>query len=902
MPRFFAVLAAVTLGGSLMALLLVGLKMLLRQKLPSTAYYYLWLLVLLRFVLPLPGIIPTPHTGAAALPAYTEQSPMRIYGKTAIPAFGGASEQRAESPETAMSADLPGNNPVSESGRPESPFTFTQLMIFIYIAGTVLRFAAYILGYLRFSAALGATLYAPGEHAQRLYSLQREKKKPELLCSDAVRTPMLLGLFSPVLVLPGKELSEEKLSNIFRHELLHYRRGDMLYKWFSVLVYSLQWFNPICLLVRRELNRACELSCDEMLISRMDREEKRSYGSTLISLASDGALPAGVIATTFATEKRDIKERLEQIMKHDNRKPGRIMALLLALVLLVGCGAVLGPQRAEADGSAPTPDYVLVTPENSGEGHDRPIRVTNVDELLAALGPDRQIWLEPGNYELDKAASYGGEGGEYYRWVKCWDGYELVIENVENMELSGMDEDGVEITALPRYANVLRFENCRNIMMNRLILGHDEEPGSCTGGVLYISGCDYMHINKSELYGCGIIGVWAHNSSKVFVTDCEIYDCSQSAVSATACYDVRVSDCEIYDCDAAWGGGIFEVESSTGFAVVNCEISDNVTQALLTSRYTQQAVFLGNEVDDCSFSDSLFIIDGYPVTVEGCSFGEKVFFDTFTKGYEGDKPVSPVNEQGTELGFRDIIRMEHREMPYEGPKQAESVALDITEGEDGRRHITVSSVDEFLAAIAPNTTITVEAERIDLSTAADYGSYGAQYYYWQNQYDGPELVITGVQGLSIIAEGVTFEAVPRYANVFSFINCGDIELSGFTAGHTQEPGACSGGVLNFQNCDSVRVSDCRLYGCGILGISAQGCRDFLVSGTEIYECSNGAVWLGTVDNFVFENCDIHDCAVPEFTLHDVRGVSYNGELLINGAYYFENGKLAEFDWEKYYGY
>ena len=48
-------LLSLTLSGSALALLLLGLKRLLGRRLSATVYYYAWLLVLLRFLLPLPG-------------------------------------------------------------------------------------------------------------------------------------------------------------------------------------------------------------------------------------------------------------------------------------------------------------------------------------------------------------------------------------------------------------------------------------------------------------------------------------------------------------------------------------------------------------------------------------------------------------------------------------------------------------------------------------------------------------------------------------------------------------------------------------------------------------------------------------------------------------------------------
>ena len=50
---------SLTLSGSALALLLLLMKALFGKKLSTTAYYYAWLVVLLRFLLPLPGLIPT---------------------------------------------------------------------------------------------------------------------------------------------------------------------------------------------------------------------------------------------------------------------------------------------------------------------------------------------------------------------------------------------------------------------------------------------------------------------------------------------------------------------------------------------------------------------------------------------------------------------------------------------------------------------------------------------------------------------------------------------------------------------------------------------------------------------------------------------------------------------------
>ena len=48
-------LLTLTLSGSALALLLLSLRYFVLRRMPSTVYYYAWILVLLRFALPTPG-------------------------------------------------------------------------------------------------------------------------------------------------------------------------------------------------------------------------------------------------------------------------------------------------------------------------------------------------------------------------------------------------------------------------------------------------------------------------------------------------------------------------------------------------------------------------------------------------------------------------------------------------------------------------------------------------------------------------------------------------------------------------------------------------------------------------------------------------------------------------------
>ena len=66
---------------------------------------------------------------------------------------------------------------------------------------------------------------------------------------------------------------------------------------------AIHWFNPFIYLVRREMNKACELACDESVIKKFDIREMQLYGDTLIAVAADSIKKTSLPITTFEGKK-----------------------------------------------------------------------------------------------------------------------------------------------------------------------------------------------------------------------------------------------------------------------------------------------------------------------------------------------------------------------------------------------------------------------------------------------------------------------------------------------------------------------------------------------------------------------------------------------------------------------
>ena len=874
-------LLALTLGGSVLALFLLVLRYIVLKRMPSTVYYYAWLLVLLRFALPLPGLFPTSigtdvsepvSYWEAAVPERTEQIPAPALPNTVpdgLPAAPSASDFPSQSSELPTNAE----DAVPHKANPVMSRHLSTLIFSVWALGTLLSLGLTVAAYMRFTSRLRYSLRSPDRYTCELYA-SIPGRKPELFRSDELRTPLMFGIFSPKIILPEREYDEELMLNILRHELMHYRRFDTLYKWISVTILSVHWFNPLSWFIRKELNRACELSCDEMLLRSMTREEKQSYGNTLVSMAASSALPAGVIATTFATEKRNLKERLVQIMTY-KKSGARMFAAVLALVLLAGCGMAAGPQTPKEETSEPA---AIV----SGDV----VRVSTVDEFLAAIAPNTAIELAAGIYDLSTAANYGNESDNpNYSWDKVWSAEknqveaELIISGVEGLSIRGEGMDKTVIAAVPRYANVIRFRNCIGLSVSELTAGHTTAPGFCAGGVLRLESCTDAGIENCGLYGCGTVGIDAIDTSGLSVTGCRIYECSSNAVSLQQCRGARVEGCEVYRHGVREGQGstmaLFTASYSDNVVIYKNRVYDNASQFLLQLNYTKNAAFISNDVHDNRFDAGVFQFEQYGATVDGCAFT-----NNGSRNWVQSSGIYANDISGKLLDASDFEAMTLQDIDLNTAVTPLPVSA-ATEVQPGGS-IIVTTVDEFLAAIGPDRNIILEGELFDLSTASSYGSVGGEYYYWQQSFDGPELVIQNVSGLGIGTsnsdrKATTLSAVPRYANVLSFRNCDRIQLMDFTAGHTQEPGSCSGGVLNFQNCGEVMLYNMGLYGCGILGIQASNCTTLDIRSTEIYECSQGAGQFFQCDGITFDSCDIHSVPSPAFRFTECGDKTWNKE-------------------------
>lgn len=667
---------------------------------------------------------------------------------------------------------------------------------------------------------------------------------------DRIETAFILGFIRPRIYIP-MGMSGETRRHILAHEQTHLEKGDHWIKMIGYIALAIHWFNPVVWLAYILLCKDIELACDERVVQFMGLEERKAYSMALLNCSTNRAHFA---ACPVAFGEVSVKDRIKSVLNY--RKPNFWISLLgvIAIIFVAVCLMTSPTEKTAAERVA----------ENTEEVDGRMVvSVSTVDELLAAIAPNTEIVMKAGTYNLCEASNYGGETGTmYYKWEAGYDGYQLELFGLENLTIRG---EGKHVTILetePRYANVLLLQNCSNVVLEDFTAGHTREQGVCSGGVVYLQACTGVDMTGLGLYGCGVVGLRTELCTNVSLSDSDIYECSSTAITVTTSNAVAVSECRVYNIGSEQYGGyaFFEVTESDAVTISDCEVSDStVTCLLYTSGSTLELrnnLFSGNRARDAAFS----------IHSDGVTLVDNQFADNSIRYWYRDYGSFARDQNGNEITEFHQTFSEARES---GQPQLE---------------IHVSTVDELIAAIGPDKEIVLDARLYDFSTATGYGTSEGDYYYWEDVYDGPGLVIKNVNNMTIRSDdgnvtGHTLAAIPRYADVLAFSACSNITLSGFTAGHTREPGSCVGGVIEFRDSDYMTVDNCGLYGCGILGVYAEYSSNITVKNSDIYECSQGGVQMRDTTDIVLENNTFRDLGGEETTFIGCSNVVLDGQSL-----------------------
>ena len=163
-----------------------------------------------------------------------------------------------------------------------------------------------------------------------------KKVKYKLVSSLNTSIPLSIGLFKRTtkVILPNKNYTNEELSLIFRHEIIHIEREDVWSKFFLIFCTALCWYNPFMWIAMRKCSDDIELSCDETVLLDADEETRIKYGHLLL----DNAYHEQGFTTCLSASSKAMQYRITNIAKPRKRHTGAIIVGLTFFALCMTCG------------------------------------------------------------------------------------------------------------------------------------------------------------------------------------------------------------------------------------------------------------------------------------------------------------------------------------------------------------------------------------------------------------------------------------------------------------------------------------------------------------------------------------------------------------------------------------
>ncbi len=249
-----------------------------------------------------------------------------------------------------------------------------------------------------------------------------EYRSRPVFIMDGLPTPCLFGLFRPAIYLTPEVAADETCrKHVLAHEYAHFRQGDHAWAVWRGVCLALHWYNPLVWLAAYLSRRDCELSCDEGAVRLLGEENRVDYGRTLVGLVARRTTPRDLAccATTMTGGKSALKERIALLVKHPRTTAVTAVLVAAACAVFAAC-TFTGAAEAEepAEPSAPAQAEPAQPESQPPEAPSLPALEDLPTRIVSQGTPEAEadIWLVAELPEDDIAAYF--EPDTAHSWLR----------------------------------------------------------------------------------------------------------------------------------------------------------------------------------------------------------------------------------------------------------------------------------------------------------------------------------------------------------------------------------------------------------------------------------------------------------------------------------------------------
>ncbi|HFJ9286427.1 M48 family metalloprotease [Bacillus cereus group sp. N11] len=358
LPHFFDWLIETSLMASILVGFILCIKVLFRNKLTPRWQYMLWIVLMIRLLLPWS---PDSSYSIYSLLSYSSSV------SEVIPKNMPSSNESMMNIESDHAVELESNaetviknseQKVSTSTEQQTTFSLSKIVLYVWLAGVIIlavitfitnrRLYSYIKKQPDISEKQVVTVF------NRCKQSMKMKKAVSLRLAGKIASPTVFSFFRPKVLLSKKHmkvLNEQQLQYVFYHELAHIKRNDVAVNWIMYSLLLLNWFNPILWYAYFCMREDQELACDAYALTFIDKEDQIAYGHTIITLLEHYSYQAPSLAN-LSRNKRTLKRRIVMIKKFQKKSYrlsllGVIAIVAIASLSLFNARATEGKEKQE---------------------------------------------------------------------------------------------------------------------------------------------------------------------------------------------------------------------------------------------------------------------------------------------------------------------------------------------------------------------------------------------------------------------------------------------------------------------------------------------------------------------------------------------------------------------------
>lgn len=327
---------------SLAALVPLILRRLMKKRYPARMVCVVWAILALRLLIPVQLTLPQAPVQVMPRTSYVVQSDQTAFRQAGLPVVQNPTRWVTGTQAQTLSA--------ADTGTVKT-VDITDILLTLWLAGVISCVLWQGIGYYR----LIRSLKGKSRSVERadLHTILQEQcadlvidREIPLRVSSAADCPMLAGFIHPTLYLPDERISRTDAAFIFRHELTHYKHGDLWLKLLLLAARCLHWFNPLVHLIARFAQEDIEAACDDAVVRGHDGAYRRAYGETILRSAIAQAQKRKALVSCFGDDKKTLMRRFEGLFDKSVKKRGVALVVMIALLVgSLGCVVAVGEKK-----------------------------------------------------------------------------------------------------------------------------------------------------------------------------------------------------------------------------------------------------------------------------------------------------------------------------------------------------------------------------------------------------------------------------------------------------------------------------------------------------------------------------------------------------------------------------